>query len=319
MKLEKVRKYVESRIIGQKSLVDNMLVCLIAGGHLLIEGMPGLAKTTATKALAESISADFKRIQFTPDLLPSDITGSDIYVKEKNSFEFSPGPLFNNIILADEINRAPAKVQSALLEAMGERQITVGLHTRNLPDLFMVVATQNPIEQEGTYNLPEAQLDRFMMKALVTYPTPAEELEILKLTTGENKGKAVSSSQHHKTATTQAEILEVRAKANEVYADNKIEKYIVSIVSCTRTPADFSTDLASLIRYGASPRASISLMKCAKALALMEGSEFVAPHHVQAVAYEVLRHRIAPSFEAEADNISADDIIDRILQVVAVG
>lgn len=317
MKLEKVRKYVESRIIGQKTLVDNMLICLIAGGHMLIEGMPGLAKTTATKALAEGISADFKRIQFTPDLLPSDITGSDIYIREKNNFEFSAGPLFNNIILADEINRAPAKVQSALLEAMGEGQITVGMNTRKLPDLFMVIATQNPIEQEGTYALPEAQMDRFMMKVLVTYPTASEELEILRLAT--NSKNSDTKLQQSNAITSLPEIYEARAKANEIYSDAKIEKYIVSLVSCTRNPADFSTDLASLIRYGASPRASIALMKCAKAYALLEGSEFVAPHHVQAVAYEVLRHRILPSFEAEADNISNDDIIDRILQVVAVG
>lgn len=315
MKLEKVRKFIESRIVGQKNLVDNMLICLLAGGNMLIEGMPGLAKTRASQALADAISANFKRIQFTPDLLPSDVTGSDIYVREKNTFEFSPGPLFNNIILADEINRAPAKVQSALLEAMGEGQITVGNNTSKLPDLFMVIATQNPIEHEGTYNLPEAQLDRFMMKVLVGYPTSTEELEILKLATGEKKSDPMK--QH--AVTSIQEIFEARAKANEVYADPKIEKYIVSIVTCTRRPSDFSTDLANLIRYGASPRASIALLKCAKALAYLEGAEYVAPHHVQSIAYEVLRHRIYPSFEAEADNISADDIIDRILQVVAVG
>ncbi|MDX1949016.1 MAG: MoxR family ATPase [Rickettsiales bacterium] len=317
MKLDKVRKYLETRIIGQKSLIDNMLVCLLAGGHLLIEGMPGLAKTSASKYLAEAVNSNFKRIQFTPDLLPSDITGSDIYIKEKNSFEFCAGPIFNNIILADEINRAPAKVQSALLEAMGEGQVSVGLETRKLPDLFMVIATQNPIDQEGTYNLPEAQLDRFLMKSVITYPLPSEELEILRLAT--NSKNSETKLNKANAITTIPEILEARALANEIFVDAKIEKYIVSLVTCTRNPTDFSSDLANLIRFGASPRASIALMKCAKAFAYLEGSEFVAPHHVQAIAYEVLRHRILPSFEAEADNISNDDIIDRVLQVVAVG
>lgn len=315
MKLDKIRKYVEQRIIGQKSLVDNMMVCLIADGHMLIEGMPGLAKTTATKALADSISADFKRIQFTPDLLPSDITGSDVFIKEKDMFEFHKGPLFNNIILADEINRAPAKVQSALLEAMGEGQITVGLNTLKLPELFMVIATQNPIDQEGTYNLPEAQMDRFMMKVVVEYPTIEEELEILKLATGQGQTKKSKGE----ALTNQKEILEARKAAAGIYADEKIENYIVSIVAATRNPENYNEDLANMIRYGASPRASISLLKGARAMALIEGSDFVAPHHVQAIAYEVLRHRISPSFEAEADNITTDDIIDHILQVVAVG
>lgn len=315
MKLEKTRKYIEERIIGQKNLVDNMLICLISGGHLLIEGMPGLAKTTATKALADSVSADFKRIQFTPDLLPSDITGSDVFIKDKDKFEFHKGPLFNNIILADEINRAPAKVQSALLEAMGEGQITVGLNSFKLPELFMVIATQNPIDQEGTYNLPEAQMDRFMMKVVVEYPTIEEELEILKLIAGD---KNIKPSQKA-SATTQKEILEARKAAKAIYADEKIENYIVSIVAATRNPENYSEDLANMIRFGASPRASISLLQGAKSLALLEGSDFVAPHHIQTIAYEVLRHRVAPSFEAEADNITADDIIDQILQVVAVG
>jgi MoxR-like ATPase len=316
MKLEKIQSYVEERIIGQKNLVENMLTCLIAGGHMLIEGMPGLAKTTATKSLSDAISADFKRIQFTPDLLPADITGSDVFIKEKDAFEFHKGPLFNNIILADEINRAPAKVQSALLEAMGEHQVTVGLNTMNLPDLFMVIATQNPIEQEGTYNLPEAQMDRFLMKVTVDYPTNEEELAILKLAMGETPKKLSKGS---KSLTTQEEIFEARKKANEVYIDDRILDYIVSIVSCTRNPEDYNKDLVNMVRHGASPRASIALMKCSKALALLEDSEYVAPHHIQQVAYEILRHRIAPSFEAEADNITTDDIIDQILQVVAVG
>jgi MoxR-like ATPase len=315
MKLTKVRQYIESKVIGQKSLIDNMLICLIAGGHMLLEGMPGLAKTRSAKALANSIDCNFKRIQFTPDLLPSDITGSEIYVREKNDFEFKAGPIFNNIILADEINRAPAKVQSALLEAMGEGQITIGLNTIKLPELFLVIATQNPVEQEGTYNLPEAQLDRFMMKVKVDYPTPEEELEILRLETSKDK---IEKSKKEFAATNETEILEARRKASEIYMDEKIENYIVSIVCSTRIPENYSPEIASLIRYGASPRASIALAKASKALALLDDSEFVAPHHVQQVAFEVLRHRIIPSFEAEADNISTDDIISQILQVVAV-
>ncbi len=313
MKLDKIKNYVENRIIGQKNLIDNMLVCLIAGGHMLIEGMPGLAKTTATKSLAESIEANFKRIQFTPDLLPADITGSDIFVREKDKFEFHPGPIFNNIILADEINRAPAKVQSALLEAMGEHQVTVGLNTFKLPELFMVVATQNPIEQEGTYNLPEAQMDRFMMKVLVEHPAFDEELEILRIEEGKRKNFTKEA------VTNVDEIFLARKKAEEVYVDEKVEKYIVAIVMATREPGKYNQDLANLIRYGASPRASIALLKCSRALALIEGQDFVAPHHVQRLAYEILRHRIIPSFEAEADNIATDDIITQILQLVAVG
>ena len=314
MAAEKIKDFIGQKIIGQETLINNMLTCLIAGGHMLIEGMPGLAKTTATKALADSIETNFKRIQFTPDLLPSDITGSDVFVKETGKFEFVAGPLLNNVILADEINRAPAKVQSALLEAMGEGQVTVGLNTLKLPELFMVIATQNPIEQEGTYNLPEAQMDRFMMKVVVDYPTPEEELEVLKLVSGQKKLDKSKMS-----VASEKEIFDLRAKATKIYTDEKIENYIVSIVSCTRNPENFSNDLANMVRHGASPRASIALLKCAQAIALMEGTDYVAPHHVQQIAYEVLRHRIAPSFEAEADNITTDDIIDQILQVVAVG
>jgi MoxR-like ATPase len=312
MKLDKIKNYIESRIVGQKDLIENMLVCLVAGGHMLIEGMPGLAKTTATKSLAESIDAKFKRIQFTPDLLPADITGSDVFVRERDRFEFHPGPIFNNIILADEINRAPAKVQSALLEAMGEAQVTVGLNTMKLPELFMVVATQNPIEQEGTYNLPEAQMDRFMMKVLIDHPSFEEELQILRM----EEGKVINP--YREVVTSPEEIFAIRKKCADVYVDEKIEKYIVSIVMATREPAKYGNDIANLIRYGASPRATIALLKCSRALALIEGNDFVAPHHVQRLAFEILRHRISASFEAEADNITTDDIITQILQVVAV-
>ena len=234
-------------------------------------------------------------------------------MREKDKFEFHQGPIFNNIILADEINRAPAKVQSALLEGMGEHQVTVGHNTFKLPELFMVVATQNPIEQEGTYNLPEAQMDRFMMKVVVEHPTAEEELEILRIEEGKRKN-------HTKEAVTNIdEIFQARKKAEEVYVDEKIEKYIVAIVMATREPGKYNQELAGLIRYGASPRASIALLRCARALALIEGQDFVAPHHIQTLAYEILRHRIIPSFEAEADNIKTDDIITQLLQVVAVG
>ncbi len=313
MKLDKIRQYVGNRVIGQKNLIESMLVCLISGGHMLVEGMPGLAKTTATKSLAESIDAKFKRIQFTPDLLPADITGSDVFIRERDKFEFHPGPIFNNIILADEINRAPAKVQSALLEGMGEAQVTVGLNTFKLPELFMVVATQNPIEQEGTYNLPEAQMDRFMMKVVVEHPNFDEELEILRMEQGKRRSPATES------VTTIDEILLARKNAANIYVDEKIERYIVAIVMASREPARFSQNLATLIRHGASPRASIALLNGSRALAQLEGLDYVAPHHVQKIAADILRHRIIPTFEAEADNVTTDDIITQLLQVVAVG
>ena len=312
--LASVREHIASRIIGQQKFIDSMLVCLLSDGHLLVEGMPGLAKTTAVKALAEAVEGDFHRIQFTPDLLPSDLIGTDIYRHEKGEFEFRQGPLFHNVLLADEVNRAPAKVQSALLEAMGEHQITVGQRTYPLPKLFMVLATQNPVEQEGTYHLPEAQLDRFLMQAVVTYPTRDEELKILELD---------SQQQQHSYAPpakplTQAELFAMRRDVAALYLDPKLHSYIVDLVQATRNPKLYDDDLARWCRFGASPRASIALARCARARAWLDGDDFVAPHHIQLVAPEILRHRLLLTFEAEAEGITTDEFIDRLLNLVAI-
>jgi MoxR-like ATPase len=309
-----VRRHLASRIIGQQELIDSMLVCLLSDGHMLVEGLPGLAKTTAVKSLAESIEGDFHRVQFTPDLLPSDLIGTDIYRHEQGEFIFSPGPLFHNILLADEINRAPAKVQSALLEAMGERQVTVGQRTYALPRLFMVLATQNPIEQEGTYHLPEAQLDRFLMHVTVAYPNREEELAILELDSAQQRHPPEPPARPMK----QAELFTARAEAAKVYLDAKLNGYIVDLVLASRNPKRYDADLTRWCRFGASPRASIAIARCARARAWLEGAEYVSPHHVQKVAHEVLRHRILLTFEAEADGVTTDDFIDRLLSVVAV-
>jgi MoxR-like ATPase len=312
--LKSVRDHIASRIIGQQKFIDSMLICLLSDGHLLVEGMPGLAKTTAVKALAESLEGDFHRIQFTPDLLPSDLIGTDIYRHERGEFEFRPGPLFHNILLADEVNRAPAKVQSALLESMGEHQITVGQRTYPLPKLFMVLATQNPVEQEGTYSLPEAQLDRFLMQSVVTYPTRDEELKILEL-----------DSQHQKTSyappakrLSQAELFAMRRDVANLYLDPKLHSYIVDLVQATRNPKVYDPDLGRWCRFGASPRASIALARCARARAWMSGDQFVAPHHIQSVAPEILRHRLLLTFEAEAEGITTDAFVNRLLNLVAI-
>lgn len=311
---DNLRAYIRSHLIGQTDLIDAMLVCLISDGHLLVEGMPGLAKTTAVKSLAEGIESDFHRVQFTPDLLPSDLIGSDIYRQEKGEFVFRQGPLFHNILLADEVNRAPAKVQSALLEAMGEKQITVGQTCHRLPELFMVLATQNPIEQEGTYHLPEAQLDRFLMHVWVNYPTRQEELQIIKL---DSESRKQSHKPPHKRVT-QAEIFSARAAAAEIFISEELQQYIVDIVLATRHPKAYHEDLAQWCRFGASPRASIALARCARAKAWLEGETFVKPAHIQKMAPHVLRHRILLSFQAEADRISTQDVIQRLLEVVAV-
>ncbi|UCB54838.1 MAG: MoxR family ATPase [Thiotrichales bacterium] len=313
-KLDAVREHIASRVIGQQRLVDGMLVCLLSDGHLLVEGLPGLAKTTAVKALSEAIEGDFHRVQFTPDLLPSDLVGTDIYRHEEGVFEFRPGPLFHNILLADEINRAPAKVQSALLEAMAERQITVGQTSYPLPGVFMVLGTQNPIEQEGTYHLPEAQLDRFLMQVRAEHPSHDEELEILELDNNRQK----VSEQPPATVLAQEDLLAMRAAAAELYLDPKLNRYIVDLVQATRNPAGYSEDLARLIRYGASPRASISLARCARSLAWMRGDEYVSPDHIQQVAPEILRHRMLLTFEAEAEGMTTDDFIQRLLELVAI-
>ncbi len=314
-KLGTLQKVIEGRIIGQHALIRNMLVCLLCDGHILIEGMPGLAKTTAAKALAEGVEGDFHRVQFTPDLLPSDLIGTEIYIREKGEFTFRRGPIFNNILLADEINRAPAKVQSALLEAMEEKQVTVGNHTYKMPELYMVLATQNPIEQEGTYNLPEAQLDRFLMYTIVGYPTPEEELRILEHDDSRRRDSALPPLM---TISTQEEVFAARQACTKIHVDEKLKQYVVSLVSATRAPDKYDDKLTQWIRHGASPRATLALLRCAKALAWLEGADYVSPHQIQTVAPDVLRHRIIPSFEAEADNISRDAIVRKLLDVVAV-
>ncbi len=311
--LAALQKAIEGRIIGQQDLIRSMMVCLLCDGHMLIEGMPGLAKTTAAKTLAGALEGDFMRIQFTPDLLPSDLIGTDIYLQEKGEFTFRKGPLFNNIILADEINRAPAKVQSALLEAMEEKQVSVGHQTYKLPDLYMVLATQNPIEQEGTYSLPEAQLDRFLMHVVVGYPDHDEELKILDLDDELEK--------HKKTAVPvigQGDVFKARKEVLDIYIDEKLKHYAVSLVSATRAPEKYSEKLAGWLQFGASPRATLGIVHAARALAWLAGSAYVSPHHIQQAAPNILRHRIIPTFEAEAESISRDKIIAHLLEVVAV-
>jgi MoxR-like ATPase len=312
--LDGVRNHLATRVVGQRALVDSMLICLVSEGHLLVEGMPGLAKTTAVKALAEAIEGDYHRIQFTPDLLPSDLIGTDIYRHERGEFEFRPGPLFHNILLADEVNRAPAKVQSALLEAMGEHQVTVGLKTYAMPQLFMVLATQNPIEQEGTYNLPEAQLDRFLMHVWVDYPNREEELAILELDSNLQQKAPRPPAQ----VLTQEQLFRVRADAARLYLDPKLNNYIVDLVQASRNPGAYDQSLQRWCRFGASPRATIALARCARARAWLDGEEFVAPHHIQAVAPDVLRHRVLLTFEGEAEGVTSSDFVKRLLEVVAI-
>jgi len=306
--------HIQQHILGQQNLVNRMLIALLADGHLLVEGAPGLAKTKAIKVLAAGIEGNFHRVQFTPDLLPSDLTGTDVYRPQDGSFHFQPGPLFYNLILADEINRAPAKVQSALLEAMGERQITVGKVTHRLPDLFLVMATQNPIEQEGTYPLPEAQLDRFLMHVQVDYPDVITEKAILRLVRDEFDqddgyiGQQVS----------QAELFAARDEAMHLHMVEALEDYIVHLVTATREPEKYSEDLARWIQFAVSPRATIALDRCARAHAWLAGREFVGPQDIQSVAPDVLRHRILLSFEAEAAGVTANDVVAELLKGVAV-
>lgn len=307
------------RIIGQEKLVNRLLIAILTDGHLLVEGAPGLAKTRAIRELASLIEGDYQRIQFTPDLLPADITGTEIYRPADGSFKFQQGPLFNNLILADEINRAPAKVQSALLEAMAEQQISVGHQTYPLPRLFMVMATQNPIEQEGTYPLPEAQLDRFLMQVNIGYPDAAREVEILRLVRAENAGLDTGdSTQIVSSLLSMTELFGARREVLEVYMSEDIENYIVRLVTKTRTPTEISPELGRWIAYGASPRGTIALDACARANAWLCGRDYVSPDDVQSVIHDVLRHRILLSYEAEADDVSMDDIIDRLLEHVAV-
>ena len=299
-------------IVGQKQLVENLMIALLANGHILLEGMPGLAKTLAISTLSKAVNAQFNRIQFTPDLLPADVTGTLIYSQKNENFEIHKGPVFANFVLADEINRAPAKVQSALLEAMQERQVTLGDKTYDLPQPFLVMATQNPVEQEGTYPLPEAQLDRFMLKVLVDYPKKEEERLIIRMN---NSGEFPQPN----PVVNPDDIVRAREIVREVYMDEKIERYIVDLVYATRTPAEYGLKgLENMISYGASPRASISLCAAAKAYAFIKRRGYVIPEDVRAVCPQVLRHRIGLSYEAEAENLTADQIIEQVINAVIV-
>ncbi len=310
--IDALRTGMRQAIVGQEHLVDSLLISLLSGGHILLEGLPGLAKTLAIKTLAQLIQADYKRIQFTPDLLPADVIGTMMYSQKHEDFQVKKGPIFSNFILADEINRAPAKVQSALLEAMQEHQVTVGEQTFKLPNPFLVMATQNPIEQEGTYPLPEAQVDRFMLKVLISYPKKEEEAQII-------RQQIRPESQQIRPVVSIADILELRRLAAEVYIDEKIERYIVDIVFATRQPADYGLEnFKSFISFGASPRASINLALAARSYALMKGRGYVIPEDVRAVCYDVLRHRIGLSYEAEAQDLTSDELIKEILNRVEV-
>ena len=307
-----IRSGMDRRIIGQKHLVDSLLIALLCNGHVLLEGVPGLAKTLAIKTLASLIDAKYSRVQFTPDLLPADVIGTLIYSVKKETFEVKKGPIFANFVLADEINRAPAKVQSALLEAMQERQVTIGDETFRLPQPFLVMATQNPIEQEGTYPLPEAPVDRFLLKVIIGYPNKEEEKAIIRQNIKGDLDPVVP-------LISPKEVLDVQKIVEKIYLDEKIENYIVDIVFATRQPAKFGlNDLQSIISFGASPRASISLAKASRAYAFLQGRGYVIPEDVRAVCHDVMRHRIGLSYEAEANNITADEVITDILDKVAV-
>ncbi len=317
----RLKQHVQNHIIGQEKLVDRLLIALLADGHLLVEGAPGLAKTKAIKILSDGIESDFHRIQFTPDLLPADLTGTEVYRPQEGSFHFQQGPLFHNLVLADEINRAPAKVQSALLEAMAERQITVGKITYPLPRLFMVMATQNPIEQEGTYPLPEAQLDRFLMHVSVGYPDASAEKEILHLVRQEAKEENKSEAEINMASVekiSQQSIFDARNEVLDVYMDDNLEEYLLQLVLATRNPAAYGDDLANWLLYGASPRATIALDRCARAHAWLGQHDFVSPDDIQAIAFDVLRHRVILSYEAEADGVTPDSFIQEIISRVSV-
>ena len=312
--LAHLEHWLGQQIVGQQDLIHKLLIALLADGHLLVEGAPGLAKTRAIKQMAEGIEGDFHRIQFTPDLLPGDITGTDIFRPQTGTFEFQQGPIFNNLVLADEINRAPAKVQSALLEAMAERQVSIGSQTYALPPLFLVMATQNPIEQEGTYPLPEAQLDRFLMHVRVSYPDRDAEQAILRLARSEAGG---AQSQPDR-AVSQADIFAARQGALGVHMAPAVEEYIIQLVIATRDPSLYDAELADWLEYGASPRATIALDRCARANAWIDGRDYVSPDDVQRVLFDCLRHRLIVSFEAEAAGVTSDQIIERLIERIPV-
>jgi len=310
----RLRTHLESRILGQPDLIEKLLVCLLADGHLLVEGAPGLAKTTAVKTLAAALEGEYHRIQFTPDLLPADLTGTEIFQPATGGFRFERGPLFHNLVLADEINRAPAKVQSALLEAMAERQITVGRHSFPLPPLFLVMATQNPIEQEGTYPLPEAQLDRFLLHVRVGYPDAASERRVLRLVRDDAQGQRAGDF----APVSQALVFAARQQVLDVHLAPQLEEYLVQLVLATRATSRVSETLRRLVRWGASPRATIALDRCSRALAWLAGRDYVTPDDILAIAPDVLRHRILLSWEAEAEGVTSDAVIEQLVATVPV-
>ena len=331
--IQSLEAAVGESIIGQRDVIRRLIIGLLANGNLLIEGLPGLAKTRAIKALSKHLEADFSRIQFTPDLLPSDVTGSEIYHQGQDGpqFRFQPGPLFANLVLADEINRAPAKVQSALLEAMEERQVTVAGTTHPMPELFMVLATQNPIEQEGTYPLPEAQMDRFLMHVLIHYPSVEEEVDVIRLVRREEVANAMRAAQSMDDSVqdsetppsqavriSQASVFAARQEIAHLHVSEPVERYMADLIEATRTPAVLSEDLGRWIELGASPRASLALDRCGRTHAWLAGRDYLDPEDVQAIAHDVLRHRIGLSFEAQGDGISADDAIEELIRQVAL-
>ncbi|KAF3977486.1 MAG: MoxR family ATPase [Methylococcales symbiont of Iophon sp. n. MRB-2018] len=314
---QQLKSYINEHIIGQDGLVERMLIALLADGHILVEGAPGLAKTRAINVLSKGIEADFHRVQFTPDLLPADLTGTEIFRPQQGTFEFQKGPLFHNLVLADEINRSPAKVQAALLEAMAERQITVGSMTYPLPELFMVMATQNPIEQEGTYPLPEAQLDRFLIHIKIDYPKAEHEKRILALARTEARGEKQALSNNFQPINQQT-VLTARQEVLDIYMADTLEDYLLQIILATRNPAAYGEDLAGWLQYGASPRASIALDRCARAKAWLQQRDFVGPEDIQEMAFDVLSHRLILSYEAEAEGISTDHFIKELISRIAV-
>jgi len=318
-KFQTLRNQLNAKILGQNHLVDRLLIALLSDGHLIVEGAPGLAKTRAIKTLAEMIDGEFHRIQFTPDLLPSDLTGTDIYQPEKANFVFQKGPLFNNIVLADEINRAPAKVQSALLEAMAERQITIGKTSHNLPELYMVMATQNPIEQEGTYPLPEAQLDRFLLHVFVDYPSNEVEGQIMSLAREEALNlSSVDTSSQALVTVSEMEVKQARKEVLNLHLSPVLQEYIVQLILASRNPGKYNSQVERWIDYGASPRGSISLERTARAHAWLTGRDFVTPDDIQNMIHDTLRHRIILSFTAEAEGIDSNQVINRLLDLVPV-
>ncbi|MET1413459.1 MoxR family ATPase [Roseibium sp. HPY-6] len=323
--IQDLKSRIQQSIIGQEDVVDRLIIGLLANGNLLVEGLPGLAKTRAIKALARNLEADFSRIQFTPDLLPSDVTGTEVYHQSggTGTFRFEKGPIFANIVLADEINRAPAKVQAALLEAMEERQVTVSGTTHVMDPLFMVMATQNPVEQEGTYPLPEAQMDRFLMHVLITYPPVTDEVKVVELVRAEEQAALTSGSEGHKETSAnppvpQSAVFEARHDIAAVHVSEALVQYMADLVQATRTPAHYTDELGRWIEIGASPRASIALDKCGRTHAWLAGRDYVDPLDVQAIIHDVLRHRLTLSFEAEGDGVSPDDVIDEIVKNVAL-